>query len=88
VIASVIVKAVEAVPRGIGKGVRRNVEQYTNTPGHHRMTSARSQRIATSVDRWYHCVTGCVRRAFLLGEGPHDRKGLIENRLEELGGCG
>ena len=25
-----------------------------------------------------------MRRAFLLGEGPHDRKGWIENRLEEL----
>ena len=34
--------------------------------------------------RWYHCVTRCVRRAFLLGEGPHDRKEWIENRLEEL----
>src|SRR5271165_2003929 len=26
----------------------------------------------------------CVRRAFLLGEGMHDRKGWIEHRLEEL----
>ena len=34
--------------------------------------------------RWYHCVTRCVRRAFLLGEGTHDRKGWIEHRLEEL----
>ena len=25
-----------------------------------------------------------MRRAFLLGEGPHDRKGWIENRVEEL----
>jgi hypothetical protein len=36
------------------------------------------------VARWYHCVSRCVRRAFLLGEAPHDRKGWIENRLEEL----
>jgi hypothetical protein len=48
------------------------------------MTIARSQLIDTSVARWYHCVSRCVRRAFLLGEGPHDRKGWIENRLEEL----
>ena len=36
------------------------------------------------VARWYHCISRCVRRAFLLDEGPHDRKGWIENRLEEL----
>ena len=34
--------------------------------------------------RWYHCVTRCVRRAFLLGEGSDDRKKWIENRLKEL----
>ena len=34
--------------------------------------------------RWYHCVTRCVQRAFLLGEGMHDRKSWIEHRLEEL----
>jgi len=48
------------------------------------MTIARSQLIDTSVARWYHCVSRCVRRAFLLGEGLHDRKAWIENRLEEL----
>jgi hypothetical protein len=48
------------------------------------MTIARSQLVDTSVARWYHCVSRCVRRAFLLGEGPHDRKGWIETRLEEL----
>ena len=48
------------------------------------MTIARSQLVDTSVARWYHCVSRCVRRAFLLGEGPHDRKGWIQNRLEEL----
>ena len=37
-----------------------------------------------SVTRWYYCITRCVRRAFLLGEGPSDRKVWIEKRLEEL----
>ncbi len=48
------------------------------------MATARSQLIDTTVARWYHCISRCVRRAFLLGDGPHDRKGWIENRLEEL----
>ena len=48
------------------------------------MTIARSQLVDVSVTRWYHCVTRCVRRAFLLGEGTSDRKEWIENRLEEL----
>src|SRR5271157_4154076 len=48
------------------------------------MTIARAHLIDPSVTRWYHCVTRCVRRAFLLGEGMHDRKSWIEHRLEEL----
>jgi hypothetical protein len=32
------------------------------------MTIARSPLVDVSVIRWYHCVTRCVRRAFLLGE--------------------
>jgi hypothetical protein len=37
------------------------------------MTTARAHLIDPSVTRWYHCVTRCVRRAFLLGEGDSDR---------------
>ena len=42
------------------------------------------QLVDTSVTRWYHCITRCVRRAFLLGEGDQNRKDWIKNRLEEL----
>src|SRR5437016_2612444 len=50
------------------------------------MTMARAQLVDTTVTRWYHCVSRCVRRAFLLGDGAgdFDRKQWIENRLEEL----
>ena len=48
------------------------------------MTMARAYLVDASVTRWYHCVTRCVRWAFLLGEGSLDRKGWIENRLQEL----
>jgi hypothetical protein len=51
------------------------------------MTIARAQLVDVSVTRWYHCVTRCVRRAFLLGEDPHKRKEWIENRLKELSQC-
>jgi hypothetical protein len=39
------------------------------------MTIARAHLIDPAVTRWYHCITRCVRRAFLLGEGEYDRKG-------------
>ena len=48
------------------------------------MTIARAQLVDPEVTRWYHCITRCVRRAFLLVEGESDRKQWIENRLEEL----
>ena len=48
------------------------------------MTMARDHLVNPSVTRWYHCVTRCVRRAFLLAESPFDRKKWIDRRLEEL----
>ena len=48
------------------------------------MTIARAHLVDASVTRWYHRVTRCVRRAFLLREGILDRKGWIEHRLQEL----
>jgi hypothetical protein len=48
------------------------------------MTIARAQLVDTSLTRWYHCITRRVRRAFLLGEGDHNRQEWLENRLQEL----
>ncbi len=47
------------------------------------MTMARAHLDDPSVSRLYHCITRCVRRALLLGEGPKNRKLWIENRIEE-----
>ena len=47
------------------------------------MTIARVHLVDPLVSRWYHCITRCVRRARLLGEGI-DRKEWIEHRLKEL----
>ena len=41
------------------------------------MTIARAHLVDPAVSRWYHCITRCVRRAFLLGEGMTDRKQWI-----------
>lgn len=48
------------------------------------MTIARGRLVDTSVTRWYHCITRCVRRALLLSEGAENRKDWIERRLAEL----
>src|ERR1700722_10387271 len=65
------------------------VDAHSNTCAFRRrplMTIARAQLVDVTLTRWYHCITRCVRRAFLLGEGDHNRKEWIENRLEELAG--
>ena len=49
------------------------------------MTISRSRLVDTSVSRWYHCISRCVRRAHLLGsEAAPGRTNWIENRLREL----
>jgi hypothetical protein len=52
------------------------------------MTMARRQLIDISLTRWYHCVSRCVRHAFLLSEGKINRKQWVEVRLNcrELAG--
>lgn len=50
------------------------------------MTVARSQLVDPAVTRYYHCISRCVRKAFLCGEGYEHRKQWIEDRLELLAG--
>ncbi|MCA9132300.1 MAG: hypothetical protein KDA45_04070 [Planctomycetales bacterium] len=55
------------------------------------MTAARSRIVDLSVTRWYHCISKCVRGAFLLSDKeakfpPRDRKAWLEQRIEELTG--
>jgi hypothetical protein len=48
------------------------------------MAIAHAYLVDPAVTRWYHCITRCVRRAFLLGEEPHDCKVWIDKGLREL----
>ena len=50
------------------------------------MTMARGELVDSSVTAFYHCISRCVRRAFLCGEGCEHRKQWIEDRLRELSG--
>ena len=49
------------------------------------MTIARRQLVNAGLTRYYPCISRCVRRAFLCGEGFEHRKHWIEGRLELLG---
>jgi hypothetical protein len=48
------------------------------------MTTARRELVDVTITRWYHCISRCVRLAFLMGDGAEDRKQWIEDRLELL----
>jgi hypothetical protein len=54
------------------------------------MRRAREQIVDLSVTPYYHCMSRCVRRAFLCGEDPYTgesyehRKGWVRGRLREL----
>ena len=50
------------------------------------MPTPRSQLVDVSVTPWYHCISRCVRRAFLCGPGCEHRKQWLEDRLKELVG--
>jgi REP element-mobilizing transposase RayT len=56
------------------------------------MTQARSQIVSRGQQALYHCVTRCVRRAWLCGIDPltgtdhEQRKQAVEARIRELGG--
>jgi REP element-mobilizing transposase RayT len=50
------------------------------------MTMARSRLVDLEVTRYYHCISRCVRRALLCGEGYEHRKQWIEDRIELLAG--
>jgi REP element-mobilizing transposase RayT len=49
------------------------------------MTTARREIVDVTVTRWYHCISKCVRSAFLMAdEHGNDRKQWIEDRLQLL----
>lgn len=48
------------------------------------MTVPRRQLVDLELTRYYHCISRCVRRAFLCGEGHEHRKAWLEQRLEIL----
>ena len=48
------------------------------------MTIARAQLVDVSLARWYHCITRCVRRAFLVGERDHNRKECFRTGSKSL----
>ena len=48
------------------------------------MTQPRSSQIALSATPYYHCVSRCVRRAFLCGDAYEHRRAWVEDKLLAL----
>ncbi len=48
------------------------------------MTMPSRQLVDVAVTRYYHCISRCVRRAFLCGESFEHRKAWIEAPLQLL----
>lgn len=48
------------------------------------MTTARHEIVDLDLTRYYHCISRCVRGAFLCGDGMEHRKQWLEDRLEHL----
>jgi len=48
------------------------------------MPAPRSTIVDEAITPWYHCISRCVRRAFLCGQRFEYRKQWIEDRLKEL----
>ncbi len=54
------------------------------------MATARKQQISLVDTPYYHCVSRCVRRAYLCGEDKHTgksyehRRAWVANKLQEL----
>lgn len=60
------------------------VDSGTQAPKENAMTIARRQLVDLDVTRYYHCLSRCVRGAFLCGDGCEHRKQWIEDRLKVL----
>jgi len=48
------------------------------------MTKARSEQVSLEATPYYHCVSRCVRRAFLCGDSYEHRRGWVEDKLLTL----
>ncbi|OUS10138.1 transposase [Gammaproteobacteria bacterium 54_18_T64] len=48
------------------------------------MTKARIQQVSIEATPYYHCVSRCVRRAFLYGDGFEHRRAWVEDKLLAL----
>ena len=45
------------------------------------MTRARNQQVSLSATPYYHCISRCVRRAYLCGEDPVSQQNFDHRKL-------